>query len=488
MIWFTENKRENESNMSKIIMTDGDEGVRLIVKEPKGKRAKSAPPIVRSTRSPVHVVYGGADRFSAATPRKLGDIALKTLETYAPNFSEFALAMDLPGCESLPTFRDAIEKLDRQIARNKGKAKQENYAAWFAWTVYQKTVAKLTNEPVEDLRIDFEDGYGFRPDEEEDRDAERAAIELARSVEQGTVTKFTGFRVKSFQPETYDRAVRTLELFLSTLFESAARLPENFVVTLPKIIGKKQVRDLADQLGKFEKRRGLPLGSIGIELMIETPESLIGRKGNFVLKELVAAGRGRVTSAHFGAYDYTAALGISAADQHIRHEACNFARQLMLINLVPLNVRLVDSVTTKLPVPIHSGRLNQQQKMENQRSIHGGWAEHFDNVIASMRGGFYQSWDLHPNQLPARYAAVYSYFLTGMDPQADRLKAFMERATRATLSGNTFDDAASAQGILNFFVRGMDCGAFTEKEEAAATGLSPVELRSSFQTIAAGRK
>jgi citrate lyase beta subunit len=469
--------------MSKTILTDGDEGVRLIVKEPKGKKTKSVVPAVRSTRSPVHVVYGGADRFSAGTPRKLGDIALKTLDTYAPNFAEFALAMRLPGSESLPTFREAIEKLERQITRNKSKAKQENYAAWFAWTVHQKTIAKLTSEPIEDFRIDFEDGYGFRADEEEDRDTEKAAVELGRSIEQNSVTKFTGFRVKSFQSETYGRGVRTLDLFLNKLFETVNRLPENFVVTLPKITDKKQVRDLADRLRKFEKKNKLSVGSIGIELMIETPESIVGRKGNFVLKELVAAGKSRVTSAHFGAYDYTAALGISAADQHIRHEACNFARQVMLINLAPLNVRPVDSVTTKLPVAIHSGRLNQQQKAENQRSIYSGWSEHFKNVTTSICDGFYQSWDLHPNQLPARYAAVYSYFLLNLDSQAERLKSFIERATRATLSGNTFDDAASARGILNFFVRGMDCGAFSEKEASIATGLTSSELRSSFQSL-----
>jgi citrate lyase beta subunit len=471
--------------MSKTILTDGDEGVRLIVKEPKGKRAKTEPEITRSSRSPVHVVYGGADRFSAATPRKLGDIALKTLGTYVPNFAEFAMAMRLPGSESLPTFRDAIKKLERQIARNKSKAKQENYAAWFAWTVYQKTIAKLTNEPVEDFRIDFEDGYGFRSDEEEDGDAEKAAVELAKSIELGTVTKFSGFRIKSLQPETYGRAVQTFDLFLKKLFETANRLPENFVVTLPKITDKKQVRDLADRLRKFEKKHDLPFGTIGIELMIETPESIIGRKGNFALQELVTAGKGRVTSAHFGAYDYTAALGISAADQHIRHEACNFARQMMLLNLAPLGLRLVDSVTTKLPVAIHSGRLNQQQRAENQRSVSTGWSEHFENVTASMRGGFYQSWDLHPNQLPARYAAVYSFFVTNMESQAERLRSFIERATKATLSGNTFDDAASAQGILNFFVRGIDCGAFSEKEASTATSLTPTELRSSFQSIVA---
>jgi hypothetical protein len=160
----------------------------------------------------------------------------------------------------------------------------------------------------------------------------------------------------------------------------------------------------------------------------------------------------------------------------------------MLINLTPLGIRLADSVTTKLPVTIHSGRLNHLQKTENQGSINAGWSEHFQNVTASMSGGFYQSWDLHPNQLPARYAAVYSYFLTGMDSQAERLRSFIERATKATLSGNTFDDAASAQGILNFFVRGMDCGAISEKEAAAATGLTSTELRSSFRSLAATAK
>ena len=174
--------------------------------------------------------------------------------------------------------------------------------------------------------------------------------------------------------------------------------------------------------------------------------------------------------------------------QHLT-EACNFARQMMLVNLAPLGIRLVDSVTTRLPVPTYSsGRLNNAQKTENRLAVQGGWAEHFDNVSRSMANGFYQSWDLHPNQLPARYAAVFSFFILSMDRQAERLRGFVARATHATLTGNTFDDAASAEGLMNFFRRGISCGAFSEKEVMAATSLRAGEIGLSFQEILSRQK
>lgn len=471
--------------MSKTVLQEGDEGVKLIVKDRKVKEPKERNLRPVPLRSPVHVVYGGADRFTAATPRKLGDIAIKTVKMYAPNFVEFAQAMPLAGSETLPNSFDAIERLDKQIARNRSKARSEHFDAWFAWIVYQKTVSKLTNGPVEDFRIDFEDGYGFRTDEEEDADTRRTAGELARSVRDGSRTAFCGFRIKSFGRETYVRATRTLDLFLQTLLsETAENFPLDLVVTLPKITDSKQVRDLSDRLRKFEKRNNLTVGSIGIEVMIETPEAIFDKKGNSALREIVLAGKGRVTSAHFGAFDYTSALGISAEYQDLKHDACNFARQMMLVNLAPHGIRLVDSVTTRLPVLVHAtGRLNIIQKSENRRAIHAGWAEHFENIFRSMAAGFYQSWDLHPNQLPARYAAVNAFFISSMDRQAERIKGFLARATQATLTGNAFDDAASAEGLMNFFRRGISCGAFSEKELAALTSLESGELRLSFQEI-----
>ena len=88
-------------------------------------------------QNPVHVVYGGADRFSAETPAKLGKLAVQSLEIYAPNFVEFANAMWLKGCDTLPIYEDAIADLEFKLIENPDKVKLENFPAWFAWTILQ---------------------------------------------------------------------------------------------------------------------------------------------------------------------------------------------------------------------------------------------------------------------------------------------------------------------------------------------------------------
>ncbi len=438
---------------------------------------------VPQTKNPVHVVYGGADRFSAETPKKFGKLALNSLETYAPNFVEFANAMWLKGCETLPNYSEIIADLEFRLIDNNEKLKRENYNAWFAWTIYNRVIEKLKHEPVEDFRIDFEDGYGIRSDEEEDNHALSASDELAKTKN----LKHCGIRIKSFQTETYKRAVRTLNLFLDNLLEQTGSvLPDNFVVTLPKITRVEEVEILCQLLDEFDKdgnQDGLKKNSIKIEIMIETPESIL------IMKDLVAASRGRCVSAHFGAYDYTASFRITAVHQYLRHEACNFARQMMQISLSPLNIRLSDSVTTEMPVPIHRGEnFSLQQLKENKQAVHKAWRLHFNNVTNSQINGFYQSWDLHPAQLVARYAAVYSFFLESFTSQSVRLKGFMNKATKATMSGNQFDDAASAQGLLNYFLRGINCGALTENEVFESTTLTFNELKTaSFVKIMENR-
>ncbi len=439
-----------------------------------------------ATRDPVHVVYGGANLFTADTPAKLGKIALKSLETYAPNFAEFARAMWLSGADSLPVYEDALQKLEKKLDENAEETKSENFAAWLAWTIYKRTIEKLRGEPVEDFRIDFEDGYGFRSDAEEDAHCISASDELAKSFLEKTVTPFCGFRIKSFQKETKERAIRTLDLFLTNLLEKCEGvLPENFVITLPKITRREEVEILSELLSDFERKNRLENGAIKIEIMIETPPSIVGERGEIALRSLVEAGNGRVTAAHFGAFDYTASFGISAVHQHLRHEACNFARQMMQVALAPLNIRLSDSVTTEMPVAVYKGEnLTNTQIKENVRAVHKAWRMHFNNVNHSLINGFYQSWDLHPAQLPARYAAVYSFFLESKDAQSRRLKNFIEKATQANLTGNTFDDAASAQGLVNFFSRALNCGAMSEAEISEATDLTIEELnRASFAEI-----
>lgn len=442
-------------------------------------------------RNPVHVVYGGANLFTAETPAKLGRIALKSLETYAPNFAEFARAMWLAGADTLPVFEDAVQEIEFQLIENEEKVKAENFAAWLAWTVYNRTFDKLRREPIEDFRIDFEDGYGFRSDAEEDAHALSASGELAKLVQRGDlnsaanfdessgVLPFCGFRVKSFQTETYARAVRTLDLFLTNFAEKCGgRLPENFVVTLPKIARREEIEALADLLDEFERANGIENGVLKVEIMIETPQSIVNERGEIALREFVEAGRGRVNSAHFGAFDYTASFGIAGVHQHLRHEACDFARNMMQIALAPLGIRLSDSVTTEMPVPVYkSENLSDAQVKENFFAVHKAWRAHFNNVTHSLINGFYQSWDLHPAQLAARYAAVYAFYLESADLQAKRLKGFIEKATQANMTGNTFDDAASAQGLLNFFIRALNCGALAETEITTKTSLTAADLR-----------
>lgn len=461
--------------MSKTIYHDGDEGVLLIIKDKK----KDKPVVQNLARSPVHVVYGGAHLFKANTAQKLGKIALATMQQYTPNFVEFAQAMRMEGSDTLPNSSASVAALEKQLAKNEQAVKSENFTAWLAWTVYNRTIEKLTREPVEDLRIDFEDGYGFRKDKEENAHAESASDEMAKALESGTLPDSSGFRIKPLAAETYDRGIKTLERFLNNLLDkTGGKLPPNFVVTLPKVASRKEISALVKHLDKIEKRAGLPGRPIGIEIMIETPQAILDDRGRVPLRKLVEAADGRCTSAHFGAYDYTAALGISGTHQQIHHPACDFARQMMLTALSPLGIRLSDSVTTQMPVVIHKKEEDESHAAENRRSVYNGWHRHFHNVTRSMINGFYQSWDLHPNQLPARYAAVYTFFLTSVDVQAQRLTGFVEKATQANLTGNQFDDAASAQGVVNYFRRAINSGAVTQAETEALTGIPGADLMS----------
>src|SRR5258708_2178325 len=131
--------------------------------------------------------------------------------------------------------------------------------------------------------------------------------------------------------------------------------------------------------------------------MIEAPQSIA------ILGELLDATRGRCAAAHFGAYDYTASCGFAPEHQHLRHPACDFARSMMQAAYAGTGIRLSDGVTTTLPVG------------KDVAVVHAAWKVHYDNIRYSMASGFYQSWDLHPAQLPARFAAVYAFHLEGLD-------------------------------------------------------------------------
>ena len=228
---------------------------------------------------------------------------------------------------------------------------------------------------------------------------------------------------------------------------------------------------------KIETVYRLAPGTLKMELMVETPQSIFDERGAVALPTLIKEGRGRITAAHFGTYDYTASLGITAAHQHMRHPACDFARGVMQVALAGTDVWLSDGATNVLPVG------------NDRATIHRAWRLHYDDIRHSLTNAFYQGWDLHPAQLVTRYAAVYAFFLESLDAASERLRNFIGKAAQATLVGEVFDDAATGQGLLNFFLRALNCGAVREDEIGALTGLTLEELRSgSFVKIVKGRR
>jgi citrate lyase beta subunit len=445
-------------------------------------------------RQPVHTVYGGAHLFKSDSAGRLGALARRSLDQFAPDFLSFARAIQLPGAEQLPDSLEEDGALISKLDSSPDGVRRENKAAWLAHSIYNRVNEKLRREPVEDFRIDFEDGYGNRPDAEEDGHAASAASEVAEGMINSTLSPFIGIRIKPFTEELRQRSMRTLDIFVSTLLEkSGGKLPENFVVTLPKITIPEQVTALADIFDLLEKTTGLPAGSLKMEMMIETTQSIIDARGEINLPLLLAAARGRCVAAHFGTYDYTASCSITAAHQHMMHPACDFAKHMMQVSFAGTGIWLSDGATNIMPVAPHrfvegSPPLTAEQIAENRAVVHRAWKLHYDHIQHSLVGAFYQGWDLHPAQLPTRYAAIYSFFLESLDAASQRLKNFVEKAAKATLVGDVFDDAATGQGLLNYFLRALNCGALTEEEAVELSGLSVAELRSgSFVKILKNR-
>jgi citrate lyase beta subunit len=409
-------------------------------------------------RQPVHTVYGGAQLFAADSVPKLGKIALRALDLYAPDAATLGSALAIADHPALPT----IERRVRE---------------------------KLVREPIEDFRIDFEDGYGNRPDAEEDHHAGVVASAVLEGMKHGSLSPFIGMRVKPLNEELRVRSIRTLDLVITALAEGGG-IPDNWIVTIPKVTIIEQVEYTVAVLRSIEKKLGLDDGLLRFEVMVETPQIILDKEGTSLLARVRDASDGRLRGAHFGTYDYTAGINITAAHQRMRHLACDFAKHFMQVAFAGTDVWLSDGSTTVMPVPIHRGdSLTGDEKAANAASVHAAWKLHFDDVRHSLAGGFYQGWDLHPAQLVTRYAALYSFFLEGIDAAGVRLSNFVGKAAQATLVGDVFDDAATGQGLLNFFLRGINSAAITEEEALKMTGLTADEFRGrSFVKIMKGRK
>jgi citrate lyase beta subunit len=378
-------------------------------------------------RQPVQVAYVPADKFGPQTAAEWGAQARAALAEFAPGPAELADATGL--------------------------------APWVAEQVHPLVRAKLASEPVEDLRIDFEDGYGARADDTEDAHARAAARSLAAALREGTAPPFFGVRCKSLEPATRRRAVRTLGEFLAALLEGGRPMPHGFVVTLPKVTSAAQVSAMGVLCERLERLFGIDWPSgLPIEIQVETPQVILGADGAATIAGCVHAGAGRLTGLHFGTYDYSAALGIAAAYQSLEHPAADHAKAVMQVAAAATGVRLSDGSTNVLPVGGHD-------------DIVAAWRLHARLVRRSLERGFYQGWDLHPAQLVSRYAATYAFYCEGLPAACERLKSSAARAA----SG--LEEPATIRALADFVSRAVYCGAITESELTDRTGLTVGDLR-----------
>jgi len=222
---------------------------------------------------------------------------------------------------------------------------------------------------------------------------------------------------------------------------AATKLPSGFTVTLPKVETVMAVQELIAQLGGTD---------IGIELMIETPRAIVDASGKVAIPALIEAAGDRLVALHLGAYDLTASLGVTAVDQRLDHPFCDFARSAMAF-ATNGQTTIVDGATTMMPIG-------------DRAAVHRAWQLHAKNVRRAIDFGMWQGWDLHPAQVPARYGALFGYFLDHREAMTARLRSFLDNRARATRVGQDFDDAATGRGLFDFFERGVRCGALDEAD------------------------
>jgi citrate lyase beta subunit len=379
----------------------------------------------RGVRQPVHTVYVPADRYHAGTVGEWAQEAKAVLGRYGESAAGLAEALELPPGQALQ--------------------------------VYERVCAKLDREPIEDLRIDFEDGYGTRPDEVEDAAAVDAARSLAQTVKDASAPPYHGLRIKSLEAPSRRRGVRTLDLFVGEL-SAAGALTDGFVVTLAKVTSVEQVEAMVVALSAIERAHAVPSGSLKFEIQVETPQAILGPDGTALVARMIRAGAGRVTGLHYGTYDYSASLGIAAAYQSMEHPVADHAKDVMQLAAAGTGVFVSDGSTNVLPVG-------------DRDSVHAAWRLHLRLVRRSLVRGVYQGWDMHPAQLPSRFLATYLFYREGLESAAARLRAYVGGGDSGYL-----DEPATAAALAGFVLRGMECGAVDLPEVQELIGVDTAGL------------
>ncbi|WP_207344587.1 aldolase [Arthrobacter sp. E3] len=374
------------------------------------------------SRQPVHTVYVPADKFNSSFAAEWGAQGQAAIDAYG-----------------------GLEKLGKLLGQD------EELAA----AVAPRVAAKLASEPIEDLRLDFEDGFGDRGDEAEDAAAVAAGKAVNAAVEAGTAPPFIGIRFKCFEAPTRARGVRTLDLFVSAL-ASAGELPQGLILTLPKVTTVDQVKAMDFAVSRLEEIHGLPAGRLRFEVQVETPQIILSHEGTSPVAQLAHAVPGRISGLHYGTYDYSASLEISAEYQSMEHPVADLAKEVMQLAVAGTGIRLSDGSTNIMPIG---------------EGAESAWALHGRLVRRSLERGYYQGWDLNAAQLPSRFSATYAFYRQGLPAAAVRLRNYVQQTPGAVM-----DEPATARALANFILRGLVCGAAGAEEVLALTSLDQSQL------------
>lgn len=345
--------------------------------------------LTKFQRLPVHVFYGGAHLFKQGVFAKMGRVALAS---------------------------PLAANLDPQVKH------------------------KLETEPIEDYRIDFEDGFGYRSEQEELATAATAGVEFFKAARAGELPLRVGIRLKS----DCRHARNVLTAFLKYAVEGP--LPKKFIVTQPKLEKVDEARRWREMLEHTEASFSLPGLTLRHEIMVERPACVR------TLAEIAKVCENRLDAAHFGCYDYLSSIGVPYASQNLSHPYAVNARWAMHQVFSCLDIPVSDGAVPALPT--------SDDPAANQRALD----EHSREVERGLTEGFYCGWDLHPGQLISRYQTLYRYFHAHLPQAKARYQQFLAGQTHARANGTQFDDAATVEGLLVFLRRGLSCGAFTAKD------------------------
>ncbi|WP_131785133.1 DUF6986 family protein [Protofrankia symbiont of Coriaria ruscifolia] len=379
---------------------------------------------------PVHTCYVPADQVTATVVEDWAAAARAAFDAHAGEPSDLVAATGVPAV--------LAERVHAHVRR------------------------MLDGSPVADLRVDLEDGYGVRTDDEEDAHALAAAGALRVTAAAGRLPASYGLRPKSLDAAVRARGLRSLDLFLTAL-AAGGGAPPGLVITLPKVSAPQQVSVFGDILAELEGRLGL--APIPLEVQVETPAAVLA------LPAVVAAGRPRLRGLHVGTYDYSAALGVSAEHQAGDHPSVELATALMQLAAAGTGVRVADGSCNLLPVG-------------DRAAVHAGWRRHAELIRRAWMRGLYQGWDLHPAQLVSRHATVAACLLTGLPtalarlsrwagtaagPDDDPSAAFSPPATRVSGSpGPVADEPATARALAGHVRRALDAGLLDDTHLATA--------------------